>query len=81
MPNWNKILNHPLFNVAFFLGVRQVTKSMDLDNSKYMGYIRAFYLGSQFIIFLLSCYLLSVIRKKNGNQDHICFYSKQVLTI
>ncbi|CAO3611193.1 unnamed protein product [Mucor fragilis] len=65
MPNWTKILNHPLFNMGFFLFVRQVTKNMDLDNSSYIGAIRGLYLGSQLLIILLSFYLMSVIRKKN----------------
>lgn len=67
MPNWTKILNHPLFNVGFFLFVRQVTKNMDLDNSSYIGAIRGLYLGSQLLVIVLSFYLMFVIRKKNGN--------------
>ncbi|KAI8641041.1 hypothetical protein BD408DRAFT_222190 [Parasitella parasitica] len=65
MPNWTKILNHPLFNMGFFLVVRQATKNMDLDNTGYIGVIRGFYLGSQLLVILLSFYLMSVIRKTN----------------
>lgn len=70
MTVWNKILNHPLFNMGFFLAVRQLTKSMDLDNTNYLQLIRSFYLGSQFIIILLSFYLMSVIKKKNGKEAY-----------
>lgn len=66
MSNLNKVISHPLFNVAFFLGVRQATKFLNLDNPEYLGLIRSFYLGSQFVIILLSFYLLSVIKNKNG---------------
>ena len=65
MPNWTKILNHPLFIMGFFLFVRQVTKNLDLDNSNYVGAIRGLYLSSQLIVIILSFYLMSVIRKKN----------------
>ncbi|KAI9467869.1 MAG: inorganic phosphate transporter Pho88 [Benjaminiella poitrasii] len=65
MPNWSKILNHPLFNMGFFLVVRQITKVMDLDNPEYKGMMRGLYLGSQILIFALSMYLMSVINKKN----------------
>lgn len=67
MPNWNKILTHPGFNVVFFLLVRQVTQYFKLDSGEYTTSIRAFYLGAQSIIILLTLYLLSVIRKKNDN--------------
>lgn len=67
MPNWNKFLNHPLFNLGFFFIVRQVTKSFNLDSAEYIGALRAFYLGAQSIIILLTLHLLSVIKKKNGN--------------
>ncbi|KAI7888904.1 inorganic phosphate transporter Pho88 [Mucor mucedo] len=65
MPSWNKVISHPLFNMVFFFGVRQVTKLFDLDNPRYISLIRSFYLGSQFVIILLSFYLLSVIKNKN----------------
>ncbi|KAI8091174.1 inorganic phosphate transporter [Gilbertella persicaria] len=67
MPNWNRTLNHPLFNMGFFFVVRQVTKTFDLDNPEYLNSIRYTYLGSQIVIFMLSLYLLSIIRKKNDN--------------
>ena len=53
--------------MGFFLFVRQATKNLDLDNSNYVGAIRSLYLGSQLIVIILSFYLMSVIRKKNGN--------------
>lgn len=53
--------------MGFFLFVRQATKNLDLDNSSYVGAIRSLYLGSQLVVIILSFYLMSVIRKKNGN--------------
>ncbi|KAL0095531.1 inorganic phosphate transporter Pho88 [Phycomyces blakesleeanus] len=63
MPNWNKTLNHPLFNVAFFLVSRQITKRLDLDN--YIWYLRALYVTAQLAILGMSYYLITVVKKKN----------------
>ncbi|KAF7721097.1 hypothetical protein EC973_005415 [Apophysomyces ossiformis] len=65
MPSLQKILNHPLFNVAFFIAVRQLTKNWNLDAPEYLTMLRALYLGSQITIILLAYWLISVVQKKN----------------
>ncbi|KAI8887639.1 inorganic phosphate transporter [Backusella circina FSU 941] len=65
MTNWLKILNHPLFNMGFFLVARQLTKFFDLESPQYLTFLRGLYLSSQLAIILLSFYLISIIRKKN----------------
>ncbi|KAI9020917.1 inorganic phosphate transporter Pho88 [Phycomyces nitens] len=67
MPNWNKILNHPLFNVGFFLVTRQITKQFNLDN--YIWFLRALYIGVQLTILGMSYYLITVVKKKNGKSN------------
>lgn len=67
MTDWNKVIEHPLFSMGFFFVIRQIIKTLSLDNVEYVGVIRTLYLGSQLLIILLSFYLLSVIKGKNGN--------------
>lgn len=66
MFDWSRIVNHPLFNIGCFLVLRQVTSYFGLDHSENLDVIRTLYLGSQFIVIVLSFYLLSVIKSKNG---------------
>lgn len=79
MLDWERIVNHPLFNLGAYFFVYQVTRYAGLDNPENLYSIRTFYLGSQFIIIALSFYLMSVIKKKNGKQKNnsnkkkICF--------
>ncbi|KAI9344712.1 inorganic phosphate transporter [Pilaira anomala] len=65
MLDWERIVNHPLFNLGAYFFVYQVTRYSGLDNPENLYSIRTFYLGSQFIIIALSFYLMSVIKKKN----------------
>ncbi|KAI8083143.1 inorganic phosphate transporter Pho88 [Halteromyces radiatus] len=65
MPSLGKIINHPLFNIGFFLLVRQLTKSLPLEDSSYLWGIRGVYYGAQLLIFLLNLYILNIISNKN----------------
>ncbi|KAI8364869.1 inorganic phosphate transporter Pho88 [Choanephora cucurbitarum] len=65
MPDWNRVLNHPVSNIGFFYVVRQVIKTFGLDDPSYLGLIRFIYLCSQILVLIFTFYLLSVIRKKN----------------
>ncbi|GAA5796948.1 inorganic phosphate transporter Pho88 [Helicostylum pulchrum] len=65
MFDWSRIVNHQLFNVGCFLVLRQATSYFGLDHSENLDTIRTLFLGSQFIVIVLSFYLLSVIKSKN----------------
>ncbi|KAI7868476.1 inorganic phosphate transporter Pho88 [Spinellus fusiger] len=63
MVNWNKTLNHPLFNVVFFLATRQATKYLSLED--HVVFLRGMYISAQLIIFALSLYLIRTVKTKN----------------
>ncbi|KAI8377877.1 inorganic phosphate transporter Pho88 [Radiomyces spectabilis] len=65
MPDWNKILNHPLFNVVFFVFVRQLTKAFHLDQPEYLWPLRFLYIASQLAILALNFQLITQVQKKN----------------
>ncbi|KAI9315710.1 inorganic phosphate transporter Pho88 [Dichotomocladium elegans] len=65
MPSLSTITNHPLFNFAVFLGIRQVTKGLPLEDPTYLWGLRALYITTQLIIFGLNCYLIWKVNQKN----------------
>ncbi|KAI8371133.1 hypothetical protein BD560DRAFT_396198 [Blakeslea trispora] len=72
MPDWNRVLNHPVSNIGFFYLVRQLIRTFELDDPHYLGVIRSIYLCSQIAVLLLTFYVLSIIRKKNGKTHCFC---------
>ncbi|SAM02534.1 hypothetical protein [Absidia glauca] len=65
MPSLSRVINHPLFNVVFFLLARQVTKVLPLEDGSYLWGLRALYYGAQAAIMLLNLYIIQIIEKKN----------------
>ncbi|KAG0166355.1 hypothetical protein DFQ28_007381 [Apophysomyces sp. BC1034] len=65
MPSLQTILNHPLFNVGFFMAVRQLTKQWNMEDPEYLTILRVVYFSSQIIIVLLAYWLISTVQKKN----------------
>ncbi|KAI8075294.1 inorganic phosphate transporter Pho88 [Gongronella butleri] len=65
MPSISRVLNHPLFNIAFFLAIRQITKYFHLEQPSYLVGFRVLYYGAQLLIVLLNLYLISIVNKKN----------------
>lgn len=66
MPSLSRVINHPLFNIVFFLVARQVTKVLPLEDDSYLWGLRALYYGAQITIILLNLYIIQIIEKKNG---------------
>jgi hypothetical protein len=66
MPSFTRVINHPLFNIVFFLVARQVTKALPLEDPSYLWGLRALYYVSQTVILLLNLYIIQIIDKKNG---------------
>ncbi|SAM06515.1 hypothetical protein [Absidia glauca] len=65
MPSFTRVINHPLFNIVFFLVARQVTKALPLEDPSYLWGLRALYYVSQTVILLLNLYIIQIIDKKN----------------
>lgn len=82
MPSLTKIVNHPLFNIAFFFGIRQVTKRLPLDEPEYLWGLRLLYLGSQAICIGLNLWLMWQVTKKNGKKKETLslLYRPMILT-
>lgn len=66
MPSFTRVINHPLFNIVFFLVARQVTKALPLEDPSYLWGLRTLYYVSQSVILLLNLYIIQIIDKKNG---------------
>lgn len=61
-----RVVNHPLFNGAFFLVGKYLTKDLALDDPSVVGLVRNVYLVAQALILGLNYWLLAVVQKKNG---------------
>ncbi|ORZ22313.1 inorganic phosphate transporter [Absidia repens] len=59
------LVNHPLFNVAFFMLGKYATKNLPLDDPSVVNTIRNIYLAAQAIVLGLNYWLIAVVRKKN----------------
>ncbi|KAI8327729.1 inorganic phosphate transporter Pho88 [Chlamydoabsidia padenii] len=65
MPDILRVVNHPLFNVAFFIIGKYLTKDIPLDDPHVVSLIRNIYLVAQALIVGLNYWLIAVVRKKN----------------
>ncbi|KAI8146336.1 inorganic phosphate transporter Pho88 [Fennellomyces sp. T-0311] len=59
------IVNHPLFNFVFFMGIRQVTKRLPLEEPSYLWSLRGLYIGCQLLAIAMNYWLIWKINKKN----------------
>lgn len=66
MPSLSTIVNHPLFNVAFFMVIRQFTKKLPLDDPQWLWNLRAFFVVCQTLAIGLQFWLMWRVVKKNG---------------
>ncbi|KAI8092605.1 inorganic phosphate transporter Pho88 [Halteromyces radiatus] len=65
MPDLIYFVNHPLFNVIFFMIVKYMTKNIPLEDPSIISLIRNIYLAAQAVILGLNYWLIAVVRKKN----------------
>ncbi|KAI9492288.1 inorganic phosphate transporter Pho88 [Zychaea mexicana] len=65
MLSLSRVVNHPLFNFAFFMGIRQVTKRLPLEEPSYLWSLRILYLTCQFIAIGMNYWLIWQVNKKN----------------
>ena len=66
MLSLSRVVNHPLFNFAFFMGIRQVTKRLPLEDPTYLWSLRILYVVCQFIAVGMNYWLIWKVNKKNG---------------
>lgn len=67
MVDWMKIVNHPAFNIVFFMVLRQYTKKLPLEEPETLWYLRAFYVVCQLLVIGLYYWLMWKVVRKNGN--------------
>lgn len=66
MVDWMRIVNHPAFNIVFFMALRQYTKKLPLDEPDTLWTLRALYIVCQLLVIGLYYWLMWVVVKKNG---------------